>query len=192
MDSFVLVAYASLATSRTLLKQFLACPNFNFRFRRFILLVQTEKKFYKLWQQHKQLKTMEISEVWPDTYDEGYIHQFQPEPTHKFTSSSSRSTKFKDILPWNISEMITKTISISTRIVISYAMKWGIPFQVYWKVNLNWDNMIRISQWKESHCRTNTIVRRNKSKRAGLSKSQSGIQVGKLTTWVRSFEIEKL
>ena len=43
----------------------------------------------------------------------------------KFTSSS-RSTKFKDILPWNISQMITKTIPISTRIVISYAMKWGI------------------------------------------------------------------
>ena len=22
-------------------------------------------------------------EVWPDTLNEGYIHQFQPEPTHK-------------------------------------------------------------------------------------------------------------
>ena len=33
---------------------------------------------------------------------------------------------------------------------------------------------------------------RNKSKRAGLWESQSGILVGKLTTWVRSFEIEKL
>ena len=32
----------------------------------------------------------------------------------------------------------------------------------------------------------------NKSKRAGLWESQSGIQVGKLTIWVRSFEIEKL
>ena len=29
----------------------------------------------------------------------------------------------------------------------------------------------------------------NKSKRAGLWESQSGIQVGKLTIWVRSFEI---
>ena len=34
--------------------------------------------------------------------------------------SSSRSIKLKDILPWNISQMITKTIPISTRIVISY------------------------------------------------------------------------
>ena len=33
---------------------------------------------------------------------------------------------------------------------------------------------------------------RNKSKSAGLWESQSGIQVGKLTIWVRSFEIEKL
>ena len=32
----------------------------------------------------------------------------------------------------------------------------------------------------------------NKSKRAGLWESQSGIQVGKLTIWVKSFEIEKL
>ena len=34
--------------------------------------------FYELWQQHKQLKTMEMSEALPDTLDEGYIHQFHP------------------------------------------------------------------------------------------------------------------
>ena len=28
-------------------------------------------------------KHKEMSEVWRDTYDEGYIHQFQFEPTHK-------------------------------------------------------------------------------------------------------------
>ena len=32
----------------------------------------------------------------------------------------------------------------------------------------------------------------NESKRAGLWESQSGILVGKLNTWVKSFEIEKL
>ena len=32
----------------------------------------------------------------------------------------------------------------------------------------------------------------SKSKRAGLWKSQFGIQVGKLTIWVKLFEIEKL
>ena len=32
----------------------------------------------------------------------------------------------------------------------------------------------------------------NKFKSAGLWESQSGIQVGKLTLWIRSFKIEKL
>ena len=83
--------------------------------------------------------------------------------TNSSSSSSSSSTEFKDTLPWNISQMITKTIPISTRIVISYAMKRGIPLWIWWKVNGNWDNnMIRISQWRESHCRTNTSVRRKK------------------------------
>ena len=43
MDSFVLVAYASLAVSRTLLQRLLALSELYFRFRRFILLVQTKK-----------------------------------------------------------------------------------------------------------------------------------------------------
>ena len=39
--------------------------------------------FYELWQRHKQLKTMEMNEAGPDIFYEGYIHQFQPERTHK-------------------------------------------------------------------------------------------------------------
>ena len=110
----------------------------------------------------------------------------------KFTSSS-RSTKSKDILPWNISQMITKTIPNSMRKVISYVMKQGILLWIWWKINGNWNkNVIIISQWRESHCRTNTCIRRNKSKRAGLWESQLVIRVGKLTICVRSFEIEKL
>ena len=50
-----------------------------------IYFVGTNKKrdFYELWQQHKLSKTIKMSEVSPDTYDEGYMHQFQPKPTHK-------------------------------------------------------------------------------------------------------------
>ena len=44
-------------------------------------------------------------------------------------SSSGRSTGFKDILPWNISQMITKIVLISMKIVRSYAMKQGIELQ---------------------------------------------------------------
>ena len=46
-------------------------------------------------------------------------------PLTKLTSSR-RNTEFKDILPCKISQMITKTVLISTRIVLSYAMKWCI------------------------------------------------------------------
>ena len=107
-------------------------------------------------------------------------------PLTKF-SSSSRSTKF----PWNISQMIMKTIPISMGIVISYVMKFGIPSGIWWKVNRNWDhNMNRIFQWRESDWRTNTSSEeRDKSKRAGLWELQPGIRVGKLTIWIRSFEI---
>ena len=45
-------------------------------------------------------------------------------PLTKFTSSI-RSTELKEILPWHIFQMImiSKTASISTRTVISYALK---------------------------------------------------------------------
>ena len=116
--------------------------------------------------------------------------------------TSSRSTTFKDILPYNISQMIAKTILISTRIVISYVMKRDILLWVYSKVNGNWDNsMIRISQWRKAIVeqvlasileQVLASEEKNKSKRAGPWESQSRIWVGKLTVWVRSFEIEIL
>ena len=46
-------------------------------------------------------------------------------PLTKFMSSS-KSTEFKDILPWNISQMITKTVPIRIRIVISNVIKQSI------------------------------------------------------------------
>ena len=76
----------------------------------------------------------------------------------KFTSSS-RSTKFKYIFPWIIYQMITKTIPISMRIVVSSGLKWGIPSWVWQKVNGDWEsNMIRISQSRENDCRTSTSI----------------------------------
>ena len=83
-------------------------------------------------------------------------------PLTKLTSSS-RSSELKDILPWNVSQMITKTIPINMRLVISYAMKRGILLWIWWKLNGNWENdKIGIHQWRESHSRANISVRRNK------------------------------
>ena len=58
-------------------------------------------------QQHKQLKTMKMSEASPDIYDDINLNSNLNLLT-KFPSSS-KSTNFKYILPWNISQMITKT-----------------------------------------------------------------------------------
>ena len=59
MDSFVLLAYASLAASRAVLQRLLACLNFTLESE------DTNEKsdFYELWQQHRQLKTMEMNEA---------------------------------------------------------------------------------------------------------------------------------
>ena len=51
---------------------------------------------------------------------------FNLNPLREF--ASSRNAEFKDIPTWKISQMITKTVPISTRIVTSYAMKRGTPF----------------------------------------------------------------
>ena len=133
------------------------------RFRRFTMLVQTKevisinygsnKSCWKPWRWVR----FDFILMMRDIYINSNLKQLT-----KFTSSS-RSTEFKDILLWNISQMITKTIPVSTRIVIRHAMKPGILSWAFWKVNGNWDNnVIRISQWRESLCRTYTSVRRKK------------------------------
>ena len=83
MDSFVLLAYASLAASRTLLQWLLACLNFTLESEDLSFWYKQKSDFYELCQQLKQLKTMEMNETWPDIFYEEYTHQFQPEPTHK-------------------------------------------------------------------------------------------------------------
>ena len=84
------------------------------------------------------------------------------------------------------------------RIVISYEVKWGILF---W-IKLDGKSMeAERTTWLEFHIRGKAIEEEvevilvsgeiNKSERAGLWESQPGNQVGKLTIWVRSLEMEK-
>ena len=184
MDSFVLLACACLAASRTLLQRFPACLNFFLRFRGFILLVQTKKVIsmnygssrssWKPWRWVRLDLILLVRDI--------YINSNMNSLT-KFTYSS-RSSEFKDILPQNISKMITKTVSISTRIVISYAMKQGILLWIWWKVNGNWDKTwSEFPNWGKAFVeQILASEERKKSKRAGLWESQSAIQVGKLTS----------
>ena len=63
MDSFVLSAYTSLAASRTLLQRLLACLNFTLSSEDSFCCTNEKSDFYGLWQLHKQLKSMEMSEA---------------------------------------------------------------------------------------------------------------------------------
>ena len=139
MDSFVLVAYASLDQTITSLSELYL------RFRRFILLVQTKNVIsmnyvsstssWKPWSWVRFVLMLTVGDICINS---------NLNPLIKFTSSR-RSVEFKNIILWNVCQMITKTVRISTRRVISNAIKWDIPFWVCWNVNANWDNNIRIS-----------------------------------------------
>ena len=86
--SLLLLAYANLTVSKTLLQQLLTCLNFTLDSENlFYWYKQKKNDFYELWQQHKQLKTMEISKAWPIIYDEGYVHS-SLNPLTKFINSS--------------------------------------------------------------------------------------------------------
>ena len=60
IDCFVLLTYASLASSRTLLQRLPACLNFTLESEDLSFWSKQKKLF--LWQQHKKLKTMEMTE----------------------------------------------------------------------------------------------------------------------------------
>ena len=83
INSFVLLVYASLAASWSFLQRSLVCLNFTLDSEDLSFVTNQKSDFYELWLQHKQLKTMDMSEAWPDTFDEGHKRQFQPKPTHK-------------------------------------------------------------------------------------------------------------
>ena len=93
------------------------------RFWRFIVLVQAKKEISMnygsstcCWNPWRWVK-FDLILMMSDIYINSNLNLLT-----EFTSSS-RSTEFKDILPWNILQMITKTIPISMKIVISYAMR---------------------------------------------------------------------
>ena len=165
MDSFLLLAYAIFAASRTFLQQLLAYLNFRIRF---ILLLQTKKvismNYDSSTSSWKPWRWVRLDLIFPmrDIYINSNLNT-------EFTKSS-KSSKFKYILPWTISQIITKNVPISKRIVISSSIKWGILLRIWWKVNGNWD-----TTWSEVRNRGKVIVEqilvseeRKKSKRAGL------------------------
>ena len=121
IDCFVFVACPSLAPPRTLLQQLLACLNFTLDSKDLFLLVQTKNMMStsydsstSCWRPRGWVR-FDLKFTMRNIYINSNLNPFT-----KLTSSS-RGTEFKDIFPWNISQMITKTTPISMTIV---ATRW--------------------------------------------------------------------
>ena len=85
-------------------------------------------------------------------------------------SSGSRSTELKDIFHWKISQMITKTVPINTRIVISYPMKRKSRFEFDEK-SMETETTAQLEVSNRGKANVEQILAledRNKSIRAGM------------------------
>ena len=93
----------------------------DFLFRRFILLVETKDV---ISMNYGSSKSSRKPWRWVRLIFTWRIYTSVPTWFHSQNSLAAvEALSLKDILPWNISQMIIETCSISTRIVISYAMK---------------------------------------------------------------------
>ena len=140
-----------MAPSRTLLITRLS--ELHFRCRRFILLIKTKEvvslSYGSRTSSWKPRRWVRLNLIF--TMRDIYI-SFNLDLFPKF-SSSHRSTEFKDILPWNISQIMKKIISVSSRIVVSCKLydEKGCLFlslkESQWKLRqLNEQNFPR--EWK--------------------------------------------
>ena len=130
--------------------------------------VWTYFRFRRFWYEQKKRISMDhdsITNSWKNHEDEWSLtwYFWWGIYTSIPTWTSQNSLVAAEALSLSYDQMIRKTIAINTQIVKSHAMKQSILLWIQWKVNGNWDsNMIRIPQWMESHCRTNTSIRRKK------------------------------
>ena len=123
MDSFVLLTYASSTAPRTLLLHLLACLTFTLDSEDLFCWYKSKKMICTSYNSSKS--------SWKPWSEAGWYLQWGTyiyinsnlNPLTKFTSNS-RSTEFKDILPWSIPQIITKTAPISMRIVMKKQLLW--------------------------------------------------------------------
>ena len=60
--------------------------------RRFALFSTNKTHDYcRLWLKQKYIGTMVMNETFPDIYDEGYMQQFQPGPSHNIQKEQQKS-----------------------------------------------------------------------------------------------------
>lgn len=77
---FCFISISQFRSFKNTLSKLTNLCTLGFRHRKFIVCTNEISEFCEQWQQHMQLKSMEINEAWSD---EEYTHQFQPGPSHK-------------------------------------------------------------------------------------------------------------
>ena len=132
-------------------------------------------------------------EAWPDIFYERYTNQFQPEPTHKIHKQQQKHWALR-YPPMEHLSNDQEDHSNQHENSHKLCNETDIPLWIWSRINGNWDNnTIRISQWRESHCRTITSVRRKKKvQKSSTTRITVWDQRRKVNYWVRSFEVEKL
>ena len=159
MNCFALLADASFGASRTHLQQLLACLNFT---------LDSEDLFYWYKQKEWFLWTMSIAQAAENHGDEWGLtwYLWWGIRTSILTwTHSPNSLAAAEALSLKISSHGTSLKWSQRASQSAQAMRWNrsILLWIWWKVNGNWDKkMIKIPQWRESHCRTNTSNRRKK------------------------------
>ena len=129
MDSFVSLAHECLAASKILLQRLLVCLNFTFR--RFTLFVQTKKvismNYSSSTSSWKPSRWVRLELMLTMRYI--CINSTLNHSQNSLAAAEALSLK---ISSHGTSLKYYKDHPISTRIVISYMVKWAIPFWVWW------------------------------------------------------------
>ena len=145
MGFFVLLAYASFAASKTLLRRLLAYLNLTLDSED--LFCWYKQKSWFLWTMAASQAAEKHADEWGLTWNLRwviyiYIYIYIKPNLKLLTKFTSRSVAFKDIFQWSISQTITKTVPISTRIVINQWNKASCLslFERQWKLRQQHDH----------------------------------------------------
>ena len=115
IDSFfIIISICKYDSFKNLFATITSLSELSFRFRRFILLIQMKKVISMSYSSSSSSRKpwrwvrLDMILTMRDIYNNSNLN-----PLTKFTINS-KSTELKDIFPWSISHMITKTVPVST------------------------------------------------------------------------------
>ena len=151
-----------MTASRTLLQRLLACLNFTLDSED--LFCWYKRKKWLLWIMAAAQAAENHGDKWGLTWYLGWrIYTSIPTWTHSQNLLAATEAMSLKIFSYGTALKWSRRPSKSARDSHKLFDETRYPVLSDWKVNGNWDNnMVRVSQWTENHCRSNTSVRRKK------------------------------